>query len=140
GWVTPPVWDMLKIDRDEYADGRTLQPITGFRTGMLGGSTVETQYGEAVSYGIRRCEFDTYLLQRCGARLRTGRAVQSIERHGDRWVVNDELTSRALVGAGGNFCPVARLIAGSDPLQPLVRAQEIEYEVDAYLQRDVHVE
>ena len=35
---------------------------------------VETAYDHPVSFGIRRCEFDHYLLQRSEARLRLGRA------------------------------------------------------------------
>ena len=31
GWITPEVLFALEIDPDEYARGRTLQPITGFR-------------------------------------------------------------------------------------------------------------
>ncbi len=130
GWITPPVLNLLQIDADEYADGRTMQPITGFRTGLLGAAQVETHYGQLVSYGIRRCEFDHYLLNRCAARLLTGQPVQVIERKGDRWVVNGEISARMLVGAGGHFCPVARLTGFPDQSgSPLVAAQEIEFEV-----------
>src|SRR5262249_2742540 len=64
GWITPAVVDEVELDLSDYARGRTLQPITGFRTGLIGGRTVATHYGRAVSYGIRRCEFDHYLLAR----------------------------------------------------------------------------
>ncbi len=33
-------------------------------------------YDKVVSYGIRRCEFDHYLLERSGARLRLGENVE----------------------------------------------------------------
>ena len=33
-----------------------------------------------VSYGIRRCEFDHYLLERCGAELRLGEPLRTLER------------------------------------------------------------
>jgi flavin-dependent dehydrogenase len=42
GWVTLPVFDLLQIDHDEYGNGRVHQPITGFRTGVIGGSEVKT--------------------------------------------------------------------------------------------------
>ena len=36
------------------------------------------RYDKVVSYGIRRCEFDHYLLQRSGAHLRLGEPLQSL--------------------------------------------------------------
>ena len=38
GWITPATTDLLHIDTDEYARQRVLQPITGFRTGIIGGA------------------------------------------------------------------------------------------------------
>src|SRR6516225_8287518 len=70
GWITPKVIKSLEIDTSDYARGRVLQPITRFRVGGIGGRPVESNYGEAVSYGIRRCEFDDFLLRRSTARLR----------------------------------------------------------------------
>ena len=62
GWITPPVLEELEIDAHDYAaNGRIFQPIIGFRTSRMGGVEVETNYGEPVSYGIRRFEFDHYL-------------------------------------------------------------------------------
>ena len=81
--MTPPVLEELALEPAEYANGRICQPITGFRTGMIGGKEVETSYGKTISYGIRRCEFDHFLLERCGVRTRRGEAVKTIEReHG----------------------------------------------------------
>ena len=80
GWITPAVLAELDIDPDVYRDGRVLQPITGFRTGLVGGGDVETLYGRTVSFGILRCEFDQYVLQRAGARLGTGTKVRSWPR------------------------------------------------------------
>lgn len=76
GWITPPVVDALGLDLGGYGRDHTLQPITGFRTGVVGGRTREVAYPEAVSYGILRCELDDYLLRRAsragagGARAR----------------------------------------------------------------------
>ena len=69
GWITPQVLQELQIDPAEYSPNRTFQPITGFRTGTMGGAEVETDYRETISYGIRRYEFDDFLLARSGARL-----------------------------------------------------------------------
>lgn len=131
GWVTPQVWESLQVDLDDYGQGSTLQPITGFRTGLIGGTEVHNRYDHAVSYGIRRCEFDDYLLQRAGARLDLGRPVKSIERSTRGWVLNGEMETRLLIGAGGHFCPVARhLGARSDATKSVVTAQEVEFEVN----------
>ncbi|REK17749.1 MAG: NAD(P)/FAD-dependent oxidoreductase [Planctomycetota bacterium] len=128
GWVTPQVISALEVDLEEYARSRVCQGITGFRTGLIGGREVENHYDRTVSYGIRRCEFDEYLLARCGARTCEAESVDRIERDDDGWIVNGTLRARLLVGAGGHFCPVARLLgARSVPGTLVVAAQEIEF-------------
>lgn len=130
GWITPPVVEAATLDLDDYRRGRTLQPITAFRVGAIGRSrSVDVEYGRPVSYGIRRCEFDDYLLQRSNARLILGRQVARVERRGGRWVIDDALSAPTLVGAGGHFCPVARHLNPSPAMLPLVVAQEAEFEI-----------
>lgn len=132
GWVTPQVMDTLGIDMDHYRAGRTLQPITGFRTGLIGASPVGTRYGKTVSYGIRRSEFDHYLLERSGARLHLGDPVRSLVPDDGGWIVNGKLRARLLIGAGGHFCPVARRLgAAIGSGERVIAAQEIEYRLDA---------
>lgn len=128
GWITPAVVESLQLDVDAYRRGRVFQPITGFRTGLLGGAEVETDYPATVSYGIRRYEFDDYLLRRCGARLELGEALGALEREGDGWLVNGRIRARMLVGAGGHFCPVARYL-GADlgASESIIAAQEVEF-------------
>ncbi len=130
GWVTPAVIQTLRLDLDDYARGRVLQPIQGFRTSCMGGPDVATAYNKPVSYGIRRFEFDEYLLKRCGARTRLGESIKSIRRSDDGWLVNDSIRAKMLVGAGGHFCPVARHLGaklGSD--EQVVAAHEVEFEM-----------
>jgi geranylgeranyl reductase family protein len=132
GWITPQVVTDLELDLSDYARGRTLQAITGFRTGVIGRRRdAETAYHSPVSYGIRRCEFDHYLLQRSGARLALGAGVTSIRREGAHWVVNESFSASVLVGAGGHFCPVARWLNPPVERSPLVVAQEAEFRLDA---------
>src|SRR5262249_23184069 len=126
GWITPQVMQALAIDPEDYARGRTLQPITGFRISSMGGREVEVPFRQIVSYGIRRCEFDEYLLRRCGARVCEGVPVTKVERSGDGWLVNGQIKTRLLAGAGGHFCPVARALANGHKEEPVV-AQEIEF-------------
>ena len=130
GWVTPEVMRVLNIDLEDYSRGRVLQKITGFRIGQLGQQQIESHYpGEPVSYGIRRIEFDNYLLQRCGAELFTGEAFKTMEKTGDGWLVNANYRARLVIGAGGHFCPVARTIGSKGTSERTVAAQEVEFEM-----------
>lgn len=131
GWITPAVLEALRLDTEAYAEKNVLQPITAFRTGLIDGDNVETRYPTTVSYGIRRYELDDYLLQRSGARLQLGQALQSLKRNGDQWIVNDAIATPLVIGAGGHFCPVARFMGaklGSD--EPAIAAKEIEFEMN----------
>jgi menaquinone-9 beta-reductase len=132
GWITPQAVDDLELDLDEYANGRTLQGIRGFRAGVIGRPhDVTTSYDGIVSYGIRRCEFDHYLLERSGARRRDGEAVTRVRRANGKWIVNEHLTADIVVGAGGHFCPVARMLNAGERTGPVVAAQEAEFPIDA---------
>ncbi len=110
GWITPALIDELELDIEAYRQRHVLQPITGFRVGLLDGPVLDIRYGHSVSYGIRRCEFDDYLLRRSGARLRLGEPVAKLTHNPSGWVINDTLQTPMIVGAGGHFCPVARFI------------------------------
>src|SRR5579864_3131604 len=135
GWITPEVLDDLEVHSAEYSSGRVFQPITGFLTSSMGGPEVRTDYGRPVSYGIRRFEFDDFLLKRCGARLFEGAALASMEGSRDGWIVNNQIEARLIVGAGGHFCPVARLLGADARKEVAVAAQEAEFEMNA-AQRD----
>ena len=126
GWITPFVLQELQIDPLEYRRGRTLQPISAFRVSCLGQPETIVNYNQPVSYGIRRREFDEYLVRRCGAEVRENVPVKSIQRTGEQWIVNGEFKARLLIGAAGHFCPVARL-SGNRPQESPVIAQEIEF-------------
>ena len=113
------------------AQARTLQPMTGFRVGWMGGAGLVVSGREPMSYGIRRSEFDDYLLRRSGARLCLGEPLRAIRPAEDGWIVNERLTARMLVAAGGHSCPVARLLGMADDRGgPLVLSQEVEFELD----------
>ena len=142
GWITPAVVDTLQFDLEDYGRENTLQAINGFRVGTIHGKAINIDYGnKPVSYGIRRCELDHYLLQRSGAELQLGFNVREINRDADSWVLNGQIKAKMLVGAGGNFCPVARMM-GAKPgkTEIAVRAQEIEFQMDAIQARDCPVD
>ena len=140
GWITPAVTELLHINEAEYSRENVLQPVSGFKTGMMGGDGVVTRYERTISYGIRRREFDDYLLKRSGARLNLGSALKSMQREHDYWIVNENVKTPLVIGAGGHFCPVSRLIRGSQGQNgPVVVAQEIEFEMDESQQRDCQI-
>ena len=131
GWITPAVVRALELDLAEYGGGRTLQPFAGFRTGPIDGDLLLTDFQHTISYGIRRCEFDDYLIRRSGARLLLGQPLGALRRDGDEWVAND-----AHQGAGASSAPAAisvRSRVESTPArrhEDVVVAQEAEYRLD----------
>lgn len=132
GWITPPVVEALELDTADYGRGRVFQPIDSMRTSRLGDPDVLTAYDRPVSYGIRRCEFDHYLLERSGATLVTGEPVRDLTRTDGLWRLGGAVNAPMLVGAGGHFCPVARHIGnrvGAD--ERIVAAHEVEFEMSA---------
>jgi geranylgeranyl reductase family protein len=133
GWLTPDVFPLLDLTPDEYrATGMTLQEITAFRTSIMGGRAIETRYPNVVSYAIRRCEFDTFLLQRAGVRVLEDTFARTFRRDRARWIVNESIEASVVIGAGGHFCPVARHLRGNaDDDGPIV-AKEAEFRIDEY--------
>jgi flavin-dependent dehydrogenase len=132
GWITPAVVQALQFDTEAYARERVLQPISAFRTGLIHGRELETRYPDAVSFGIRRCEFDDYLLQRSGARTLLGQGLKTLEKRGRQWIVNNAIATPLLIGAGGHFCPVARFLGAKlGATEPAVTAKEIEFKMDS---------
>ncbi|MDN6319697.1 MAG: NAD(P)/FAD-dependent oxidoreductase [Marinobacter sp.] len=130
GWVTPAVMETLNIDLSKYGKGRTLQPIRRFRIGMMGQPAVENDHGRVVSYGIRRCEFDDYLLNLTDTPKQLGTPIKSITRQDGSWQINNTWSAPLLVGAGGHFCPVAKLIGeGPGSHETTVVAKEVEFEM-----------
>jgi len=127
GWITPAVLEELEIDPLEYSKERVFQRILGFRTSRLGDRAVTTRYDAPVSYGIRRCEFDDFLLRRAGARIVDGIPLEKLERVAGGWIANEWHKAPLVVGAGGHFCPVARFLGAALGSEPIVAAQETEF-------------
>ena len=128
GWITPAVVEALKLDLGRYGATRTLQPFTGFRCSLMHGDPRPIDFGRIISYGVRRREFDAYLLERSRARVLAGEPLVDLRRDGAGWIANGRLRASLVVGAGGHFCPVARdLNAGARHAEEVVVAQEIEF-------------
>jgi flavin-dependent dehydrogenase len=126
GWITPEAVACLGLDLEAYAGDHTLQPVRRFLVGRIFGERHEVAYDGVVSYGIRRCELDAYLLGRSRARVRTGEAVTTLRREDGEWIVNESVRAPFLVGAAGHFCPVAREVRDSRRRPGAVIAQEME--------------
>jgi flavin-dependent dehydrogenase len=138
GWITPQVVEELQIDLDDYQAGRVLEPITGFGVALLGKPETEIHYGRTISYGIRRCEFDDYLLRRAQTRCELGQPLRTLERDNGGWIANGQIRAGLVVGAGGHFCPVARILskpAARDP-ELVIAAREVEFEMTQEQLRD----
>src|SRR6185369_1049098 len=133
GWITPAVVTELGLDVAEYSRDRTIDPIHGFRVGRMGDRIHDVRYDHPVSYGIRRCELDHYLLAASGARVAEGQRLERFERNDGRrnggWIVDGKFAAAVLVGAGGHFCPVARALGGA-PASPVITAEEVEFSLE----------
>src|SRR2546430_10859815 len=69
------------------------------------------------------------------SRIHQGVALARLEQSGDRWIVNGQYKARLVIGAGGHFCPVARLRGANARHEVSVAAQEIEFQMSE-TQRD----
>jgi geranylgeranyl reductase family protein len=142
GWITPSVLKSLEIEPRDYSRGRMLQKVGGFRVGLMGtvgkntagkkNGAADIKYPGTISYGIRRSEFDDYLLRRSGAHVFTGINVHSLKRDGWDWVINDDFSAPMLIGAGGHACPVARVLGAQPNDETAVVAKEIEFLLPEY--------
>lgn len=129
GWITPPVVDALGLDLSAYHASHTLEPVHGFSCGIIGGDSVDIRYDEVISYGICRCEFDAYLLERSQADLQLGETVNSISFDDSQWLINSKYAAPLLIGAGGHYCPVARRLGARQQEASVVVAREVEFPV-----------
>ena len=139
GWITPAVMAVLEVDSEKYRQGRVLQDIRSFRTGIMFGTEVVTNYEKTVSYGVRRCEFDHFLLRRSATRQLLGEAVSVLERKDGWWLVNGRIRARLVVGAGGHFCPVARALGAKIGKERVIVAQATEFAMSPEQERHCRI-
>ncbi|MBJ6727255.1 FAD-dependent monooxygenase [Geomesophilobacter sediminis] len=129
GWITPEVLHRLDIEPVRYRQAHLLQDIAAFRTGPIYGKEIETRYPAVVSYGIRRVEFDRFLVDRCTAAKALGEQVISLEPIAGGWRINGRIEAAVVVGAGGNHCPVARALGARPASEPIIAAMVAEFPV-----------
>jgi len=128
GWVTKNVLADLELNPAAYP--HTIQPFEAVYV-SCGGPLRETRWREPASYGIIRKEFDAFLLRRAeaaGAVVREGVRVKSAWEAGDgvRVEADEIYEARAVIGAGGHTCPVARALGGVSDEEAVVLTQESE--------------
>jgi flavin-dependent dehydrogenase len=99
GWITPQVIKDLAIDVDRYPHHLVKfdRFYIHFRSKLI--------KLKVKQYGIRRYEFDDWLLQRSQVPLHP-HEVKIIRRDGDDYVIDGKFRCQYLVGAGGTHCPV----------------------------------
>jgi len=83
-----------------------------------------------VSYAIRRREFDEFLLRRADVRMLEQTPLTSLRGDGRIWIVNEEIRTPLVIGAGGHFCPVARRLRDRAAPSRQVVVKEAEYRLD----------
>jgi flavin-dependent dehydrogenase len=101
GWITPQVIKDLEINVDTYP--HSLVKFDQFHV------HIKNKYLKIKvhQYGIRRYEFDDWLLKRSGVAVHP-HEVRNIERNGDDYVIDGKFRCKYLIGAGGTHCPVYR--------------------------------
>ncbi|MGH8239331.1 MAG: NAD(P)/FAD-dependent oxidoreductase, partial [Steroidobacteraceae bacterium] len=126
GWITPEVVSDLEMDIPSYPH----RFLTFDRLHVhVKGLYVKVP---CVQHSIRRVEFDAWLLQRSRAPV-VKHTVRNIRLEDGWYIVDDELRSRYLIGAGGTRCPVYRtFFREANPraveLQTVTLEHEIPYE------------
>ena len=123
---------LLDLDPAEYRDaGLTLQEITAFRTGVIGGRLIETRYPRVVSYAIRRCEFDEFLLRRAGVRVLEGtcRSPRCAAPAADGSPTSRS-KRRSSSAPAGISARSRRHLRGSPDTSPPIVAKEAEFRLD----------
>ena len=126
GWISPDVFTALYLSPESYGDGRTLQPFSAMRFWDGMERPQHFEYGRTIGYGIRRCEFDAYLLGRSGAAVETGVHVRSFERTRTGVKINGVYEAPMVAGAGGHACPIARALGECVSDAAVVTAVESE--------------
>ncbi len=122
GWITPQVISDLEIDIGQYP-----YRLVKFNQFHL---HIKNKYFtvNVTQYGIRRYEFDAWLLNRAGVEVHR-HEVKSIERAGPDYVIDKKYRCKYLIGAGGTNCPVYRaFFKQTNPRNKSLRIVTLEQE------------
>ncbi len=103
GWITSQVIKDLEIDVDRYP--HSLVKFDRFHV-HIKNKLIKIKVNQ---YGIRRYEFDDWLLKRSGVAIQL-HEVKNITKDGNNYVVDGKFSCKYLIGAGGTYCPVYRTL------------------------------
>lgn len=124
GWVNPGLFQSLEISPEDYP--YTLTTYDKFHFSVKGLIlSIRTK-----QYGIRRWEFDRWMVERAGVEL-VNHQVRQITKSGEKYLIDGQFQAKYLVGAGGTHCPVRQALF-SPPAAPspkgLIIAKEEEFQ------------
>ena len=122
GWITPSAVEDLGLDPHAYPHRfNTFDKIVAHIKGL-------TFSLATPQHSIRRFEFDAYLLQHCGAEVRTHN-VRNIQSSPTGFIIDETFAADYLIGAGGTRCPVYRaLFRELNPRAKELQAATLEHE------------
>ncbi len=101
GWITPAVFRSLHTTPASYP--HQIRPVNKMIFSIFGKKIpLRTR-----QYGIRRIEFDDWLLKRSKAPVQR-HVVKTIRVENGEYIIDDTYRCKYLVGAGGTHCPVYR--------------------------------
>ncbi len=107
GWVTAQALEDLETTPGEYPHGIIKLDLRSHIRGIPFAVRACPTPGD--NFSIRRVEFDRWLLERSGAEV-LKHEVKSIRTETDRYILDQQISCRNLIGAGGTLCPVRRLL------------------------------
>jgi flavin-dependent dehydrogenase len=109
GWITPQVLQDSGLDQQEYPHSFTT--FNSFQISIKGFAFKLPTH----QYAIRRIEFDQWLLEKSGVPL-VQHHVREIAPVDGGFIIDGEIHTRFLVGAGGTYCPVKKLVFQNEDL------------------------
>ena len=122
GWITPEVLRDLRMTPEDYP--HQIRRIHKMILSVFGISIpLRTR-----QFGIRRTEFDHWLLKRSKASF-LRHVVRNIRFENEAYIIDDTFRCKYLVGAGGTHCPVYEtFFSAANPRDPAGRIITIEEE------------
>ena len=126
GWITPQIWNHLKVDPKDYP-----YPLTHFGSFQVAIKNLKFKL-PTHQYAIRRIEFDHWLLERSGVKFEF-HEVKEIQKIDGGYEIDGEYRCKYLIGAGGTHCPVNKVFfspAAQRPKRSFIVAMEDEFQTD----------
>jgi flavin-dependent dehydrogenase len=108
GWITPHVLSDLGLNPADYP--LSISTFNFFLISLRGLKFKIPTH----QFAIRRVEFDDWLLKRSGVDV-VQHQVKEIIREEDGYLIDGEYYCKYIVGAGGTYCPVRKILFNEQP-------------------------